>query len=401
MYYARTIKTQIVEALNHFPVVLLTGARQVGKSTLALDLMENYVTLDDINIYSSLQADPSAFIKSLTKPVAIDEIQKVPELLGAIKLNVDRNRVNGSYLLTGSANIMAYKKVVDTLAGRIALLELLPLSCRELNGREENLLDLLFERQVDQLTPEENKVNTFNRVLSGGYPEIHKIDSLRGRYQWFSSYISTYIERDIRDIGELRNLDKFIRMYKMLSSRSGNLLNKSEISRDAGINQKTVENYLELLKLIYQVVVLKPYSVNVDKQITKTGKLFFTDSGILCHLLGISMDEDFTNSPYKGGIFETFVFSELYKAVTYSERPTELYFFRNVENREIDFIVERGNGIIAIEVKLSQTVRKEDFKQIHYLRGKVNNFRGGYLFYSGDKILPFGDDLYALPVSCL
>jgi len=398
--YPRNIYPQILDAMKHFPVVLLTGARQVGKSTLALNVLENYITLDDITVFSSAKTDPRLFIENLKKPVVIDEIQKVPELLSAIKIDVDRKRINGTYLLTGSANILSYKNIADTLAGRMVILELFPLSCKEILAKSENTIDIFFSSKPEDipLSAVDNK-SIVSQIIKGGYPELQKIDMQKGRYLWFSSYIRTYIERDIRDIGELRNIDKFIRMFNMLAPRSGNLLNKLDLATNSSIDVKTLDNYLELLKMVYQIYLLKPYSRNVGKRFTKTEKLFFTDSGVLSHLLGISEYEDFIASNYKGNIFETFVFSELLKAVNYSERPTNLFFFRLLDGKEIDFIIERGNSIIAIEVKLSQTVTKEDFKNITYLKKNISNMKYGYVLYMGDRILPFGKNLFALPIS--
>jgi len=402
MYFNRILKTQLEEAMKHFPVILLTGARQVGKSTLAREILDNYITLDDLNVYSSLQADPQSFIKSLQKPVAIDEVQKAPDILSSIKLVVDNERINGSYLLTGSANIMGYKNITDTLAGRIALLELMPLSLREISGKTDSLLDMLFNGDITKQTePLLSKQDIIGKIIKGGYPEIQKIDSSRGRYQWFSSYIQTYIEHDVRDIGELRNIDKFIKMYRMLASRSGNLLNKTDIARNAEINFKTFDNYLELLKLVYQVNLLKSYHANIDKRLMKTEKLFFLDSGILAFLLNITTENEFISSSYKGSLFETFVFAELLKEVKYSEKHTGFYYFRTSDSQEIDFIIEQGSEIIAIEVKLSESIRKDDFRHISFLQSKVKNMTAGYVFYLGNNVLPFGKDLYAVPVSFL
>lgn len=365
-------------------------------------MLDNYITLDDIAAYASARTDPHLFINSLKKPIVIDEIQKVPELLNALKFDVDRKRVNGSYLLTGSANILAYKDIADTLAGRIAIFELLPLNCKEIAAKSENVIDILFDGSLKDVSlPSLDSERIINQIINGGYPEVQKIDTPRGRYLWFSSYIRTYIERDVRDIGELRNLDKFIRMYNMLKSRSGNMLNKSDIARDAGIDAKTLDNYLGLLELVYQVYMLRPYSRNINKRFAKTGKLFFTDSGILSHLLGISTDEDFMASPYKGNIFETFIFSEILKAVRYSEKLSNIFFYRTFDRTEIDFIVERGKNIVAIEVKFSRTVTKEDFRHIAALKTDVNNLKAGYILYMGERILPFGNNLFAVPVSVL
>jgi len=402
MQYPRVISDQLKEAMRYFPAVLLTGARQVGKSTLVLMMLDNYITLDDIGAYTSAKTDPHMFVNNLKKPVVIDEIQKVPELMQAIKLDIDKHRVKGSYLLTGSANIMAYRGLSDTLAGRIGILELLPLSCKEIASKSENIVDILFSNRVNDLSPARVKTEDIvNQIIKGGYPEVQGIDSPKGRYIWFSSYIRTYIERDVREIGELRKLDKFIRMYGLLAPRSGNVLNKADIARDAGIEAKLLDNYLSLLELVYHVYMLRPYSSNINKRFIKSPKLFFTDSGILSHLFGISSNEDFLSSEYRGNIFETFVFSELLKGIKYSNRPTSIFFYRTTDHKEIDFILERGQKIIAIEVKFSQTVTKEDFRHIEALEQSVNNLKAGFVMYMGQSILPFGKKLFALPVSLL
>lgn len=193
MKYPRTLRSHIKNALKYFPVVLLSGARQVGKSTLALDICDTYMTFDDITVYASARSDPKTFVKSLNKPVVIDEIQKMPEILSVIKTDVDKKRINGSYLLTGSSNIMAYKNIADTLAGRIAVLELLPLSCKEMASKNENMLDRLFSKNIARVKmPDVKKDEIIRHIINGGYPEVQKIDDPKGRYLWFASYISTY-----------------------------------------------------------------------------------------------------------------------------------------------------------------------------------------------------------------
>ncbi len=399
MKYPRILKAHIKNALNYFPVVLLTGARQVGKSTLALDIFDTYMTFDDITIFASARSDPKTFIAGLKKPVVIDEVQKMPEILNTIKMDIDKKRTNGSYLLTGSANIMAYKNIADTLAGRIAVLELLPLSCREIASRDDNVInDLLSQRITEAALPDIDNDSMLSHIINGGYPEIQKIDDARGRYLWFGSYISTYIERDIRDIGALRHMDKFIRMFNMLASRSSQVLIKSDISRDASIDSKTLDNYLNLLELTYQISLLKPYSKNINKRFVKSSKLFFTDSGIVSYLLGISDPRQLMSSPYKGAVLETFVFAELLKAVKYSDKPAELFFYRTFDKKEIDFVLEKGDSLVAIEAKFSRTVTKSDFRHIIDLKNSTDNFTAGHVIYMGEHILPFGENLFALPV---
>ena len=397
----RTILKDLQEALAVFPVVLLCGARQVGKSTLVLSLCEHYITLDDITQLDGARADPKRFIQDLPRPIVIDEIQKAPELLPAIKEEVDRKRKNGDFLLTGSANLLGYKKVTESLAGRMGVMELLPLSCREMANRADaNLADDLFSAEwPNNKTPQSSNL-LLDSLLQGGYPELQRIHTQRGRNLWFSSYVSTYIERDVRDIGELRHIDRFIHLLNILAPRSATLLNKAELSRTAGIEQKTLTNYLSLLEMVFQIKRIHPYSANLGKRFVKSPKLFFTDSGVLCHLLGLNSKEILRNSSYYGAILETFVFTELLKAVQYSESPTRLWHYRTSDQHEIDLLIERDGKVIPVEIKAAKTVRKKDFKHIEDLQSRNSTVKNGVIFYQGEQLVPFGKN-YAMPILML
>ena len=397
----RTILKDLQEALAVFPVVLLCGARQVGKSTLVLSLCEHYITLDDITQLDGARADPKRFIQDLPRPIVIDEIQKAPELLPAIKEEVDRKRKNGDFLLTGSANLLGYKKVTESLAGRMGVMELLPLSCREMANRADaNLADDLFSAEwPNNKTPQSSNL-LLDSLLQGGYPELQRIHTQRGRNLWFSSYVSTYIERDVRDIGELRHIDRFIHLLNILAPRSATLLNKAELSRTAGIEQKTLTNYLSLLEMVFQIKRIRPYSANLGKKFVKSPKLFFTDSGVLCHLLGLNSKEILRNSSYYGAILETFVFTELLKAVQYSESPTRLWHYRTSDQHEIDLLIERDGKVIPVEIKAAKTVRKKDFKHIEDLQSRNSTVKNGVIFYQGEQLVPFGKN-YAMPILML
>ena len=397
----RTILKDLQEALAVFPVVLLCGARQVGKSTLVLSLCEHYITLDDITQLDGARADPKRFIQDLPRPIVIDEIQKAPELLPAIKEEVDRKRKNGDFLLTGSANLLGYKKVTESLAGRMGVMELLPLSCREMANRADaNLADDLFSAEwPNNKTPQSSNL-LLDSLLQGGYPELQRIHTQRGRNLWFSSYVSTYIERDVRDIGELRHIDRFIHLLNILAPRSATLLNKAELSRTAGIEQKTLTNYLSLLEMVFQIKRIQPYSTNLGKRFVKSPKLFFTDSGVLCHLLGLNSKEILRNSSYFGAILETFVFTELLKAVQYSESPTRLWHYRTSDQHEIDLLIERDGKVIPVEIKAAKTVRKKDFKHIEDLQSRNSTVKNGVIFYQGEQLVPFGKN-YAMPIPML
>lgn len=402
--YKRSAEYLLNEALKVAPCVLLTGARQVGKSTLSLSLNKAYRVFDDLSQREAALADPLGYIANLPNPVVLDEIQKVPSLLEGIKIAIDKNRINGSFLLTGSANVLDMNATKDTLAGRIIEVAMWALSQKELHHKpQENLLDILFQQGVEGLTiAKQSYDDLLNAVVLGGYPEIHKIDSALGRSLWFNSYISTYVERDIRDIGELRDITSFIRFFNIIAPRSGSLLNKSDLSNDAGIAEQTANNYLSMLEMIYQIALLPAYHSNISKRFIKSPKLYLTDSGIFCHLLGIQSAQDLHNSTHKGQVIETFAFSELLKHQSYSHHPSSIYHYRTHDKKEIDFIIERNSQLIAIEVKAGQKVGKEAFKAIAELQEKASKPVLGIVLYAGEHVLSFSENgyqRYAVPLS--
>ncbi|MCI4405853.1 MAG: ATP-binding protein [Sulfuricurvum sp.] len=402
--FTRTATSILNEALAISPAVLLSGARQVGKSTLCLSKDRQYRVFDDLSEREAALNDNIGYIASLPKPITLDEIQKVPEVLEGIKIDIDKKRINGTFLLTGSANVLDMKKTKDTLAGRIIEILMWPLSQKELNNKhEENIIDLLFSKGIDGISTTDTPYEMIlEAILNGGYPEIQRIKSVRGKALWFNSYISTYVERDIRDVGELRDISAFIKFFNIIAPRSCSLLNKSDLASDSTISEPTVNNYLSMLEMIYQISLLRAYSSNVSKRFIKSPKLFMTDSGVFTHLLGITSIEEIHESNHKGDIFETFVYTELIKHISYSMMQPAIYHYRTDDKKEIDFILEKGDKIIAIEVKASHTVKKEDFKHIADFQSKAKQNILGLVLYSGEHILPFGDETskrYALPLS--
>ena len=402
--YKRSVENILKEALQISPAVLLSGARQVGKSTLCLSLDNEYRVFDNLTERAAAVNDPVGYIATLPKPITLDEIQKVPELLEGIKIDIDKQRVNGTFLLTGSANVLDMKKAKETLAGRIIEIPMWPLSQKELHDKaDENIIDILFGQGVEHL--KSNNVTydaLFSSIVNGGYPEIMKIDSKRGKSLWFNAYISTYVERDIRDVGELRDISAFIRFYNLIAPRSCGLVNKSDLASDANLSEPTVSNYLSMLEMIYQISLLQPYSSNISKRFIKSSKLFMTDSGLFCHLLGIHSADELTTSTHKGDVVETFVYSELLKHIGYSQVQPHMYHYRTNDKKEIDFIIEKAGKIFAIEVKSSQSIKKDAFKHIIDFQNRSSKEIVGIVFYAGKTILPFGDDKYkryALPLS--
>jgi predicted AAA+ superfamily ATPase len=401
--YKRSALNILKEALQISPAVLLSGARQVGKSTLCLSLDHEYRVFDSLTERASALNDPIGYVASLPTPITLDEIQKVPEVLEGIKMAIDKQRQNGAFLLTGSANVLDMKKAKETLAGRIVEIPMWPLSQKELHNKaDENIIDILFSQGVKKLI--NNNIaydEVLTSIVNGGYPEIIKIDSNRRRSLWFNAYISTYVERDIRDVGELRDISAFIRFYNNIAPRSCGLINKSSLASDANLSEPTVSNYLSMLEMIYQISLLQPYSSNISKRFIKSPKLFMTDSGLFCHLLGIHSAGELTTSSHKGDVVETFVYSELLKHSGYSQVQPQLYHFRTNDKKEIDFIVEKAGKIFAIEVKASLSVKQDRFKHIADFQKRTSKEVIGIVFYAGDNVLSFGDDTherYALPL---
>ena len=392
----RSLENILNLALDTFPVVLLNGSRQVGKSTLAIEKFKNYITFDDGELRLYAKENPKAFLKNLELPICIDEIQKVPTILEYIKIQIDTNRKNGSFLLTGSSNVLDHKDSKDSLAGRLCELKLLPLSSKEKNDKpDENIIEKLLIKDFKNI-----KKNYFEElcehILDGGYPEILYLKGLQ-KELWFKSYIATYIERDARDLADIRNIDSFIKFVYILASRSATILNKSNLSVDIGIKDITTDNYISIITKIYQATLLKPYFSNIGKQFIKSPKVFINDTGVLCSLLNISSKEELLNSIYSEQIFETFIFCELQKHLEYLQKSYQIYHYRTSDKKEIDFLIEIENIYLAIEVKQSSSVKKDDFKHIIDFQNRYEKECLGIVFYNGDMIMEFSENLIAIP----
>ena len=392
----RSIAPILETALEISPIVLLSGARQVGKSTLSSKLFTNYATLDDVDLRLTAIENPKGFIKRVKKPICIDEIQKAPNLLEAIKMDVDKDRINGRYLLTGSANLLDMKKTKDTLAGRIIELSLYPLSAKEKSGKaHENVVDMLFDRDFSCEKVDSNLI--VESIISGGYPELLRLDTELKRRLWFSSYISTYIERDARELGEIREINNFFKFFNVIAPRTATLLNKSKIAKATALKDSMVDNFFTILSQLYQVELLRPYSENIGKQFVKSPKLHMIDTGIACHMLRIKNQKTLEDSNYKGQIYETFIFAELKKHISFSIDNTDMFHYHTSDKKEIDFILSRGEQMLAIEVKASHSVDKGDFKHIFDFQKNSKKDILGIVFYMGDRVLEIDEKNFALP----
>lgn len=402
--FERSLTVRIDEALGDTPVVLLQGARQTGKTTLArrLDAAgRTYRTLDDAAVRSAATADPQGFIAGLDGPVILDEIQLAPDLLPAIKAGVDRDRTPGRFLLTGSANVLVLPKVSESLAGRLELLTLWPLSQTEIERGGRCFVDDAFS-DAGPRSPHADD-DTWARVVTGGYPEILTRDSARRRAAWFGSYVTTILQRDVRDIANIEGLATLPRLLELLAARTGGLLNFADLSRSLSVPQSSLKRYFGLLEATFLVRLVRPWSTNLGKRLVKSPKIHLIDSGLACSLLGIRDAGVAATHTYAGVLLESFVVMELTKQATWSDTAPRLFHYRNAAGREVDVLLEAPDGsVVGIEVKAGATVRSDDFAGLRHLRELVGDrFRRGIVLHAGRDVTAFDADLVAAPVACL
>lgn len=370
----RHIALDIMDSLKHFPVVLLTGARQVGKSTLAQTLAKSgwaaqYITLDSRITLDAALKDPDGFIRGMSPPVIIDEVQRAPDLMRAIKLAVDNDRKAGQYLLTGSANLMTLSKVSETLAGRVALHEMQPFTWSEIsNKKPPGLLNDIFGNGDAGTLLKKFKRRSFpdrleeikGRIISGGYPTPSMMSSAKARRRWFDSYRQTYIERDIRNIAAIEHLPAFNRLLNLLAFRTGQIVNFSEISRELGLPFTTIRRYIDLLETTYQIFFLRPYFANIGKRLIKMPKVYFGDTGMACYLSAAEDWGTLERQGKVGNMLETWAASELRKLISTGDLRYQAYYWRRYAGREVDFLIEHGERIVAVEVKWTQNLGESD-----------------------------------------
>jgi len=407
---ARNITDRILESLVESPVVMLNGARQVGKSTLAKKIASDhhyarYMTLDDAVVLAAARYDAAGFLSGLDGPVVIDEVQRAPELFMAIKAAVDRDRKPGWFLLTGSADVMLLPKVSESLAGRMEIHTLWPFSQGELTGVRENFIDRLWKGpDKGQASPMALGPGVLaDRIVEGGYPEVVKRSSQSGRDRWFGSYITTILQRDIRDLANIEGLTELPRLLSLLAARVSSLINYAELSRSSGVPQSTLKRYMALLEAAFLLRAIPPWSGNLSKKLVKSPKLFLTDSGMVSYLMGANSAGLEANRTVFGQVLENFVVMELMKQVAWSEVTPGLYHFRSHGGQEVDVVLERRDGTcVGIEVKASRTVGLSDFKGLRAFAELVGpKFVRGVVIYSGSETVSFADNLQAVPIQAL
>jgi hypothetical protein len=399
----------VLELLGESRAVAILGARQVGKSTLLEDLARSdypmqVLTLDDENTRRSAATDPTEFVARLETPVAIDEAQRVPDLLLAIKQRLDHDNARGQFLLTGSANIPALPTVRDALPGRVDYINLWPLSAVELNGIEtESFVDRLMKGAPPELDDASLGRDAYaERILRGGYPEAQGRGA-RTLGSFFSSYLSSIIERDLGDVASLRAPDAAERLLDLIAARTGRLASFDGMGRDLGLDKSTVRSYARALENLFLVRSLKPWHVNLGSRQIKSPKLYVVDSGLLGRLLKVNARQIEVDGAIAGAMFESFVAMELLRLADVSEAEASLFHYRDKTGREVDIVLESASGEVAgVEVKAGATVGGSDFAGLRRLREKLGErFTCGIVLYTGERTLPFGDRLWVVPLAAL
>ena len=369
MYLPRLIEQSFEQALKTFPAVVLTGPRQSGKTTLVRSLLGNrhrYVSLDELDVRSFAKEDPRGFLSKNPNPVIIDEIQHVPQLLPYIKAKIDQDRKPGQWILTGSQAFSMMRNVGESLAGRVAVLSLYPLSLQEMHKNLRlNLKDASFF--IRHLCNPDHKnirdISCGKWLLRGGYPEVSLNPKVSAKL-WFSSYLQTYMDRDIRGNIKTVNLNEFERFIKLLASRTAQELHYSHLANDVGVTVPTIKSWVSFLEASSIVYLLQPYHKNFGKRIIKSPKCYFLDTGLVSYLVGLQSEEHLLQGPMAGALFETACITEFIKRFSAFLDPASLYFWRSVDGFEVDLLVEISNRIFPIEFKLSSTISQQHLSSL-------------------------------------
>lgn len=403
--YERFVERRAEEALSDTPVVLIVGPRRAGKTTLVRkmgDAGRDYITLDDQTVLAAVQSDPTGFVRELDRAI-IDEIQRAPELLLAIKKSVDEDYRPGRFLLTGSANVLTSPRVADSLAGRIETIEMLPLARAEIEGNTPTFLERLFDGRLQSAHNAIVGDDLVRLILLGGFPEALARESERRRQDWARSYLNSVLTRDLRDIADIEKLTELPKFVRLLAEHSGQLVNYSQLGGSIGVSHKTGQRYVGLLEQVFLVSTLQPWFTNALKRISKTPKLHFLDSGLLATTRGLGFDRIKADRTLLGPLLESFVFSEVLKLMAASDLRLTPYHFRDQQMREVDIVLERDDGtIVGIEIKASASVAFSDFAGLRTLAQACGDrFAYGVVLYDSTDVVPFGDRLAAAPFSAL
>ncbi len=408
MYRARHATETVLEALDWSPVVLIEGPRQAGKSVLARELVgplrsAAYITLDDALTLASAQENPQDFIFGLPDPVIIDEVQRAPELFLPIKLSVDQDRRPGRFTLTGSADVLLLPRIADTLAGRMRIVRLMPFSQGEIDGVRGRFVETLFaEEPIAYFEASESRGDVAMRVARGGFPEAVALPP-GPRAGWMRDYLTTLLERDVREVGSPSDSAALARLLRLLAARSGTVLNVSELSRVTGIARATTDRYLALFERTFAIRMVPAWAGDVGRRLVRSPKLLFIDSGLAANLVGFEAERLIGDPDTLGPLLETFVGAEIIKLLSVYDGQAELMHFRDGRGNEVDWVLEDGRGrLVGIEVKASSSPSNRDFKGLRAFADTVGSrFHRGVVLHTGTTAAPMGEGMWALPIEAL
>ena len=402
----RYLQSKLKIALSDTPVVCILGARQCGKTTLAqqFDHQRTYINFDDNAILTAAKQDPTGFIEGLPEQVILDEIQRIPELMPAIKASVDRQRTPGRFLLTGSANLLLLPRVQESLAGRMEVLNLHPLTEQEKHQSQHSFLARLLDKPLKaRIIGEQAGIDGIaEAVCRGGYPEANTRSEVRSR-QWHTQYLEAIIQRDVKDIANIRDEDELLRVTQVLALRTGTLLNVSSLSNELDISRGTVDKYLTVLERLFLIKRLPAWHKNQVKRLVKTPKIHWIDSGLAATLNSVKTTDWFDHQVNFGALLESFVVQQIIAQAGWMEEPPRFSHYRDKDKVEVDLVIEQGRKVWGIEVKKAASIQAKDGAGLSRLAAQSGDqFQGGVLFYCGNNCLPLAEkNCFAVPVSWL
>lgn len=402
-HFRRYLAPRLREALRDTPAILIHGPRQSGKTTLARAIAEprgyRYISFDDEATAAAARNDPLGFVDTLPAKSILDEVQRVPEIFTSLKLVIDRRRTPGRFILTGSANVLLVPELADSLAGRMEILRLHPLSQCEIGDERPGFLAALFRGAFKTATTDRLGNNLIERIVVGGYPVALARRTPARRRAWYRDYVETQIQRDVRDLSRIRSLDALPRLLELAASQTARLINISDLAAPFELTRQTIHEHVTLLERIFLLERLPPWHTNRLSRLVKRPKLHMTDTGVACALLEADVAALKADRTLLGQLLETFVLQELRRQATW--RPTSVAFhhFRDRDDFEVDIVLTQGRTVAGVEVKAAATVNDADFRGLRKLRDAAGSaFVAGVVLYDGSATIKFGNGFFAVPV---
>lgn len=402
--FPRFLAPRLRDSLSDTPVVLIHGPRQSGKTTLARAVGARrryaYFTFDDDVAREAAESDPLGFVAQLPPRAILDEVQRVPGLFAALKTDIDRKRTAGRFILTGSANVLLVPKLADSLAGRMGILRLHPLAQCELARRSPRFLEALFAGSFPTRTSPRLGASLAERIVAGGYPAALARRTASRRAAWYRDYVESLVQRDVRDLAQIRSLEAIPRLLSVAASYTAQTLNISDLASPFQLARQTIHDYVTLLERVFLLDRLPPWHTNRLSRLVKSSKLHMGDTGLACALLDMDATALLDDRGTLGPMLETFVYQELKRQASWSETSITLYHFRDRDGLEVDIVMELGARKVAgVEVKAASTVVASDFRGLRKLReASARRWAGGVVLYDGEVTASFGDGLFAVPI---